>query len=128
EARNMKQVEIRRSKGEDFDRDDQRYVYFMMCWGLHYAIDFASSLNDIGATILRATRRYDDQVLDRKTCSLFLQEIGVASPWEDRTVYEPKLMLYPELPPVPKHLVAQPMGTMELNEDAMKYLRKDWKD
>jgi len=83
-----------------------------------------SQFHGIAATILRATRRYDDLELNQSVGWTFLQELGVISPWENRLVSDLNFGIT-----VSSHTYKIANGERWLPmQDTMSGLRKDWGD
>ncbi|KAK3695277.1 hypothetical protein B0T22DRAFT_100541 [Podospora appendiculata] len=62
---------------------DRRILKFMHRWAVSERFSRASRFHWIGATVLRATGRYDEaESLDPSTGWTFLQEIGWITPWD----------------------------------------------
>jgi hypothetical protein len=130
--------------GEDFSSADKLIISFLQSWVLTNQFADMSGLHSSCATILHATGCYDHMVrpeligeawgdpwfrLDREVGMLFLQEIGVITPYENRVVYNEHLML-------PTVRLSRNMEILhskaELTRrnpdfrDSMDGLRKDW--
>lgn len=74
-------------QGQKFDEVDMEIIRFMKAWAALDSFTLRSSLNGTGSAILRAIRRYPDD-LTPVTAWTMLQEIGAIAPWENRAVYE----------------------------------------
>ncbi|RFU25654.1 hypothetical protein B7463_g10688, partial [Scytalidium lignicola] len=101
--------------GEPFDDNDQNYIGFFKSWAALSTFDPTSFLHGIGSTILRTIGRYDEIPLDQTTAWTCLQEIGAIAPWENQAVYTLRLH-------------DRKAGNIDIQEDTMKHLRKDWGD
>lgn len=104
-----------RETGEAFDNIDRNYINFFKSWAALATFDPTSFLHGIGSTILRAIGRYDDVPLDQTTAWTCLQEIGAIAPWENQATY--MLRLQDREP-----------RNIDITEDTMRRLRKDWGD
>lgn len=67
---------------DKFINNEEIFTLFMESWAALSTITVSSSMNGIGATILRTTDRYKDEILDQRTAWKFLQEIGYIPPWQ----------------------------------------------
>jgi hypothetical protein len=97
----------RTTYGEEFNSADKQIIIFMQSWVLQSQFTKMSSFYACCVSILRATGCYEGETrpvqlpgqdLDRERVyvpsgHLFLQEIGVLTPYEDRTIYDEQLML-----------------------------------
>lgn len=118
---------------EKFDQNDKAIVEFL----LHYTIPpremTSGVLRSAGSHIMRATGMYDSMEANAASMPLFLQEIGVVSPWENMRLLSQSLML-------PGHGVSRREDEMwdkvqrvcgKANSDltdSMKDMRTDWGD
>lgn len=64
---------------------------FLEMWASYSIFGAASRFHAHGALILRALKLYDGVRLDQRTAWLFLQEIGMISPWEVSSRYQARL-------------------------------------
>ncbi|KAI9755791.1 MAG: hypothetical protein M4579_004154 [Chaenotheca gracillima] len=103
--------------GYDFSSNDKIVIGAMEQLSVQRNFKADSPLHSVGAFVLNATKAYDDLPLDTSTIFLFLQEIGVYSPWE-----KPHKIDAINLPTKHKDTA---FGSLE---DSMKEYRKDWKD
>jgi hypothetical protein len=92
---------------EEFDSADKQIITFMQSWVLQVQFTKMSSFYACCVAILRATGCYEGiakgaqlpgQELEKDRIHvpsglMFLQEIGVLTPFEDRTIYDEQLML-----------------------------------
>lgn len=116
-----------------FNGNQLRIVQFL----LHYCIPprqmTSGPLRSAGSYIMRATGMYDTVDVNAATMPLFLQEIGVVSPWENLRLLDQRLAL-------PGHAVSvrsEQMWEDVVNEcekassglaDSMEGMRTDWGD
>ncbi|KZF26710.1 RNB-domain-containing protein [Xylona heveae TC161] len=112
----------------EFSEQEQMIIRFLEAWCVSRSFANHSSLQSIGPMLIRAVGSYQGFDIDPGTGFLFLQEIGVLAPWENRIVFDPQLGL-------PGHgnseqadrLAYQSLRTRSLRaRDAMQGLRKDW--
>ncbi|KAJ4300016.1 3'-5' RNA exonuclease complex component [Kalmusia sp. IMI 367209] len=123
--------------GEEFNEADQQIISFLQAWALTYQFPFMPNLHSACTSILHAIECYND--LDAKYLKptdmgvaaglLFLQEIGVITPFENRSIYNEGLML----PTVRLSRNLELLNTKaELTRrnpdfrDTMADLRRDW--
>lgn len=119
---------------ETFSASDRMILDYLHFWVTQRSLMRNNVLKAVGSHILRATGMYRDIPLTSATGTLFLQELGVFSPWEDINLLDECLGL-------PGHGISQPadnmleeskriseqLGPNDL-EDKMQHLRKDWGD
>ncbi|KAF2186431.1 RNB-domain-containing protein, partial [Zopfia rhizophila CBS 207.26] len=87
--------------GEEFSSTDKQIINFLQAWILMVQFVGMPSLHSSCTSILHATRCYEDSIMHTETAQdmttqtghLFLQEIGVITPYENRTIYDEQLML-----------------------------------
>lgn len=128
--------------GEPFTSSDKEIINFLQAWvltdqfngmsGLHAAcasLILASDCYGLGVVKHSGTRSRKADEINRSTGLLFLQEIGVLSPYENRTIYDEQLML----PTVRLSRNIELLNTKaELTRrnpdfhDSMANLRRDW--
>ncbi|KAF2707993.1 RNB-domain-containing protein [Pleomassaria siparia CBS 279.74] len=126
--------------GETFSSSDKQIITFLHAWVLQNQFGKMSSLHACCISLLRATGCYQgktirlpqDETAERistMTGHLFLQEIGVLTPYEDRTIYDEQLMLPSvrlsrnlELLITKAELVRKSPDF----HDSMAFLRHDW--
>ncbi|OJD40476.1 rnb-domain-containing protein [Diplodia corticola] len=76
-----------------FDKADAVLIRFIEAWSISALFHHNTRLGALPPIILRALGRYPEQELDFVTGYTFLQEIGVIPPHENRTKYDPHLLL-----------------------------------
>ena len=94
--------------GEKFSSTDKQIILFLQSWVLQRQFVTQSSLHACCVSLIQSTGCYEGEVknlpsdaktlahkdrIDTATGHLFLQEIGVLAPHEDRTIYDEQLML-----------------------------------
>ncbi len=117
---------------ESFSDNDKSIIRFLEAWACYSVFSRYSVMNSLGSMVLRATGLYGDRELDKSTCYLFLQEIGIIAPWENRTVFDTQLAL-------PGHALSpgldelhrksmEPETRLSLRDlkDTMQDFRHDW--
>ncbi|KAH5043271.1 hypothetical protein HBI74_014200 [Parastagonospora nodorum] len=128
--------------GERFSHSDKKIIDFLQAWVLTMQYAGISGLHAACASLVMATGCYEPGAVQsngfpeddafeirRSTGMLFLQEIGVISPYENRTLYDEQLML----PTVKLSRNLELLNTKaELTRknpdfrDSMAHLRRDW--
>jgi hypothetical protein len=124
---------------EDFTKADRQIINFLQAWVLTTQFLHKPNLHSACTSILHATGLYEEKyirnisgsnaIMDRATGHLFLQEIGVITPHENRAIYDEQLML----PTVRLSRNLELLNTkVELTKrnpdfrDSMADLRRDW--
>lgn len=90
--------------GEPFTDTDRKIINFLQAWVLTSQFRSMPNLHSACTLILHATGRYESGTvvhnedetgirMGRATGQLFLQEIGVITPYENRVIYDEQLML-----------------------------------
>lgn len=118
---------------EKFNRTDQMIIEFLV----HYSVPpremTSGFLRSAGSHIMRATGMYESMEVNASSMPLFLQEIGVVSPWENMRLLDQRLAL-------PGHGVSRHADEMwdkvqsECEKassnltDSMADMRTDWGD
>ncbi|KAF2469105.1 RNB-domain-containing protein [Lindgomyces ingoldianus] len=123
--------------GEEFSTTDKQIITFLQAWVLMMQFHNIPSLQSAGVALLQATGCYEkyNKFRDRldkmnmSTGHLFLQEIGVITPYENRILHDESLML----PTVRLSRNLELLTTKaELTRrqpdfrDSMAELRRDW--
>ncbi|QSS61952.1 mitochondrial exoribonuclease Cyt-4 [Histoplasma capsulatum] len=119
---------------ETFSETDKIILDYFRMWMLPPCLMTAGTLSTSGSTILRAIGLYNDLRLTPPTGYLFLQEMGVLTPWENLHVLYEQLAL-------PGHGISRTADMIEEESnkfcenlgpdnlsDTMEALRKDWGD
>lgn len=115
-----------------FSENDKSIIRFFEAWAGYRSFFRHVPLNSLASMILRAIEMYEGYELDHSVGWLFLQELGVYAPWENRMILSHKLGL-------PGHQITPEADLLRLQniqaakvafsmEDTMKALRKDWGD
>lgn len=122
----------RKTPVETFSATDRVILDYLHFWVTQRSLMSDSVLRSVGSHILRATGMYHDIPLTPATGALFLQEIGVFSPWEDVNLLDECLRLPGHgISPVADKMLeeserlSEQLGPNDL-EDKMQHLRKDW--
>lgn len=113
-----------------FDEREQEIIHYLKTWSFAWEVSSAGSTFALSPLLLRATGLYQGHALDQSTVALFLREIGVIAPWENRFLYKRNVHLphSDELDDINK---AKPAGVPSTHTDArlndsLGDLRKDW--
>ena len=123
---------------ETFSATDRMILDYLHCWVVQRSLMSDGILRSAGSHILRFTGLYHDIPLTPATGTLFLQELGLFSPWEDINLLDEYLGLpgHGIAPHADRMLeestqladqLADKSGENGL-EDKMQHLRKDWGD
>ena len=115
-----------------YSETDKTIIRFFELWAGYRKISRHVPLNSLASMILRVVGMYEEYELDQSTAWLFLQEIGVYTPWENRLVLNTALGL-------PGHNITPEADELRLEntrvgkstghmEDTMQAHRKDWGD
>ncbi|KAL1297951.1 hypothetical protein AAFC00_006462 [Neodothiora populina] len=123
----------RSRRSVEFDADDRELIKFLEGWSCSNLFMGLPRVAALPPLILQATGMYNDYTLSQKTGYLFLQEIGVLVPWENRVRHDQHLLL-----PTSQH--SKPLSRLDSQlqqlgaeddpglVDSMSELRKDWGD
>lgn len=120
---------------EKFNKNDRMIIEYLQLFSIPPRRMTSGIMRMAGSHIMRATGMYSDVGLSAASMPLFLQELGVFSPWENLRVLDQSLAL-------PGHGVASHSETKlvtdaqqsaermrnESLKDAMQDLRRDWGD
>lgn len=124
----------RKTPVETFSASDRVILDYLHFWVTQRSLMRNSVLKSVGSHILRATGMYRDIPLTSATGTLFLQELGVFSPWEDINLLDECLGLPGHgISPLADNMLeeskrlSEQLGPHDL-EDKMQNLRKDWGD
>ena len=113
-----------------FSQKETRILRCILDWALFDV--HKGPIRFIGPAILRAVGMYDGYELDRATGMMFLQELSILMPWEDKAPYAAE-----SVQPLPGYgsknaaidrLHNQAVTATPTLEDSMADMRKDWKD
>ena len=111
-----------------FDSDERQILEYIHQWVTTDTVVPGTSLASLGPMILRATGMYEG-LLTRDTGFVFLQEMGVIPPWQNRIAYNTTLNLPGHgIDPQTDRLLmeAKHMACNFEMTDSMQHLRKDW--
>ncbi|KAL4948245.1 hypothetical protein BDW69DRAFT_176870 [Aspergillus filifer] len=114
----------------DFDENDKIIIRFLQLWCTQPFRMTSHALQSAGSHILRATRMYAGLELNSQAVSIFLQELGVFTPWENLRILDHDIAL-------PGHglggdekwnEVLQACNDMVTTKpvDKMQTIRRDW--
>ncbi|PGH14549.1 hypothetical protein AJ80_05869 [Polytolypa hystricis UAMH7299] len=108
---------------ESFSETDMIIIDYLRMWTQPPLVMKPGMLRAAASMILRSTGLYDQLPLIPATGYLFLQELGVFSPWENLYLASEQLLL-------PKPEATDKTQELETERlvDSMKHLRKDWGD
>lgn len=101
-----------------FDPMERGIITSLKTWCISRDIPSTGTAWSLPPMLLRATKLYGDQI-NEATGFLFLQELGVIAPWENRHTYDA------EHPLSEVYGIAAGKGNRDM-EDSLKRLRKDW--
>ncbi len=115
-----------------FSDTDRSIIRFFETWAGYRSFPLHVPLNALASMILRVVGMYEGYELDHATGWVFLQELGVYAPWENRMVLNTKLGL-------PGHRITLEADQLRLENirasrstkdmtDTMQGRRKDWGD
>ena len=118
---------------QGFDFNEKIVIHYLDVWATSSYLNSYTNLASLGPMILRAIGMYEGLELDRSKGFTLLQELGVITPWENRTVYKLRRL----------NLPGHDDGSGEASrmfynasieaknfepKDSMEGLRKDWGD
>ncbi|KAJ5481127.1 hypothetical protein N7539_007021 [Penicillium diatomitis] len=118
---------------EKFSKTDQTIIEYMQLYAIPSVAMPSGTLRSIASHVMRATGMYNTLGLSESSTRMFLQELGVISPWENLSLLDQNVLL-------PGHGMSlmEDMKWEELEEtcaalpgsmtDSMKDLRRDWGD
>lgn len=118
---------------ERFDRNERMIIHYLNVWATSSYLNPSTNLAALGPMILRAIGMYEGFEPDTSRGFTLLQELGVVTPWENRTV---QILRNLKLPRDHSGIgEASRLWFGALREikafepkDAMEGLRKDWGD
>lgn len=132
-----------------FDDKEKVVIRYFDAWVASEYINQRTNLSALGPMILRATGKYDGFELKENIGFTLLQELGVVTPWENRTVYSVQSLRLPGHDTVSEEttrlrkkaqnwvldvtgtwggVMDEPIDSMHKFNDSMERLRKDWGD
>ena len=114
-----------------FNDDEKMIIQYFDAWVTSRYINVRSNLSSLGPMILRAVGMYNEFELDEKIGCTLLQELGVITPWENRTIYKIRSLRLPGHDTVSEKTTRlQSTAKLALDSfrlrDSMEGLRKDW--
>lgn len=113
----------------EFSDSDRELIKFMEGWACSNIFSGLPRVEALPPLILQATGMYQDFDLTQKTGFLFLQEIGVLLPYENRVRFDQHLLLPSSQHSKPlEQLMTNLMAMADKPDfvDSMSDLRKDW--
>lgn len=116
-----------------YSDNERLIIQYLDAWVTSQYINKTSNLKSLGPMILRAVGKYDDLELTESIGYTFLQELGVVTPWENRTIYKLRGLRLPGHDTVSEEttrLRSNARASLTTFEplDSMESLRKDWGD
>ena len=123
----------REMKMQKFDQNEKIIIHYLDVWATSSFVNAHTYLASLGPMILRAVGMYDDFELNQSRGFTLLQELGVLTPWENKTVYKVGGLNLPGhdggFGEVSRMLLdAQREIASFEPKDTMEGLRRDWKD
>lgn len=127
--------------GETFNDNEKAIIRYFDAWVASRYINLFTNLAAMGPMILRATGMYNNLLFSREIGYTFLQELGIVTPWEDRSCYKIAGMRLPGHGLVSeettqlqrraqewagKLLSEKPRDSAYKLKDSMATLRRDW--
>ncbi|KAI4105964.1 MAG: hypothetical protein L6R37_002425 [Teloschistes peruensis] len=124
---------VRETTLTKFNDMEKGIIGFLKSWCLTVEIQAGGDTWSLGPILLRAIGTYDGHELDARTAYLFLIEIGVCAPWDDRMCYDTNMHIPTSQDQKTKYLfdwaarrvTAIEHGSQPL-QDSLASLRKDW--
>lgn len=116
---------------QEFDSNDKIIIHYLDAWATSSYLNGYTNLASLGPMILRATGMYEGFELDEARGFTLLQELGVITPWENRTVYQLRTLKLPghdsEFGEASRLLFDARKESKKFEpKDSMDDLRKDW--
>ncbi|KAJ5806764.1 hypothetical protein N7474_010356 [Penicillium riverlandense] len=116
---------------ESFTESDQTIVQFLQLHAIPTASMASGTLKSTGSHIMRSTGMYNQLGLSEDSTRLFLQELGVVSPWENLSILDQNVLLpghgMSEKAEAKWQEMVERASRMPL-KDRMHDLRTDWGD
>lgn len=118
---------------QEFDDNEKIIIHYLDVWATSAYVNTYTYLASLGPMILRAIGMYGGFELNESRGFTLLQELGVVTPWENRTVYNIRNLK------LPGHdfgsgeasrllMDARKEARMFKSRDSMEGLRRDWGD
>ncbi|KAK8166190.1 hypothetical protein IWX90DRAFT_401594 [Phyllosticta citrichinensis] len=120
-------------ESEKFTKEDRVLIRYLEAYALSNTLSGSTQMQSTPPILLAASEMYPGRAfLDHTTAFCFLVETGVIPPYENRSKYDPHLL-------VPTAQYSKPLDAMykwlskpsrqnSIGDDSMHDLRKDWKD
>lgn len=132
-------IDVKRNKGkpyrelkkQNFDDNEKIIIHYLDVWATSAYVNSYTNLGSLGPMILRAIGMYEGFELDKTRGFTLLQELGVVTPWENRTVYKLRNLKLPGhddgFGEASRMLSDASIETQNFEpKDSMEGLRKDW--
>ena len=122
---------VRTTTDQQFTEQDTEIVRFIEAFSCSSMFLSLARLQALPPLLLQATGLYPDYRLTIGTAFLFLQELGVLMPWENRIRFDPHLLLPSSQHSKPLQNLMSSLMEMQNSHnfsDSMRHLRHDWKD
>ncbi|GAB7344570.1 hypothetical protein MBLNU457_3068t1 [Dothideomycetes sp. NU457] len=116
---------------EPWSSPDRDIIKFMEGWSCSNMYLGLPRLESLPPLLLQATGKYKNAVYNQGTGFMFLQEIGVMLPYENRTRFDQHLLLPSSQHSRPLETLMSKISTMNEThgfQDSMAHLRHDWGD
>ena len=120
--------------GQQLSQKERIIVHYLDAWVMSVYLNPLTNLGALGPMILRAVGMYEGLELDKALGYTFLQELGMISPWENRSVHSLVNLQLPghgsgskRITQLQNEAFKEHDGSMPL-QDSMQGLRKDWAD
>ena len=120
-------------KLQEFDFNEKIVIHYLDVWATSSYVNNLTNLGSLGPMILRAVGMYEGLELNRSRGLTLLQELGVITPWENRTVYKDRQLNLPGhddgAGEASRMLYDASVEAKNFEpRDSMEGLRKDWGD
>ena len=120
-------IRTRTEDSHSFTEADQSIIRFMEAWASSQVFYRHPRLCALGPVVLRATGQYQNLELNAQTGFMFLQEIGVLLPFENRVKYDEHLLLpHSQHSQVLERLNTRTEQDDSEMKDSMQDLRQQW--
>ena len=122
---------VKAKAGKTFSSDEKDVIRFIEAWCCSVIFSGLPRLESLPPLLLQATGLYNGHTLSRPTGFLFLQELGIISPFENRVHFDQHLLLPSSQHSRPLKNLMLNLIEMESNHefiDSMADLRHDWKE
>ncbi|KAK8193856.1 uncharacterized protein BKA78DRAFT_312988 [Phyllosticta capitalensis] len=119
-------------EGEHFTKQDGVLIRYLESYALSDTLTGSPQMHSLPPVLVGATGMYKGKTIDYMTAFSFLVEIGVVPPFENRSKYDPHLLVptaqYSKPLDAMYQWLAKPHAKNRIGEDAMSDLRRDWGD